>query len=186
MYTTIGGSLTPTAPVCSDMQADLTLNVTTDVPSMVEDVEERKSTEPTQDVERRSTSTVAPPAREVPETSLKVISDRPNQEGLPSRNTISRENSRADALAATRCFFSTVNEERVVTEVPTTIRVDEPQVNVPSESSIHDEIEPTEPQISLARTFLPTVLPSRPTATATCRTRTWVQACFRGTNRRTF
>ena len=70
MYTTIGGSLTPTAPVCSDMRADVTLNVMTDVPSMVEDVEERESTQPTQDIERRSTSTVAPPAREVPETSL--------------------------------------------------------------------------------------------------------------------
>ena len=180
MYATIGGSLTPTAPVCSDMRADLTLNVMTDVPSTVEDVEERENTQLTQDIERRSTSTVAPPAREVPETSLKVILDRPNQEGLPSRNTISRENSRADGLGATRCFFSTVNEERVVTEASITTRVDEPQVNVPSESSIHDEIEPTEPEIPLARTFLPTGSPSRPTATATCRPRTWVQHVSEG------
>ena len=180
MYTTIGGSLTPTVPVCSDMRADVTLNVTTDVPSTVEDVEERESTQPIQDIVRRSTSTVAPPAREVPETSLKVISDRSNQEGLPSRNTISRENSRADALAATRCFFSTVNEERVVMEASITTRVDKPQLNVPSESSIHDEIEPTEPEIPSARTFLPTGSPSRPTATATCRPRTWVQHVSEG------
>ena len=60
MYTTIGGSLTPTTPVCSDMWADVTLNVMTDVPSMVEDVEERESTQLTQDIERRSISTVVP------------------------------------------------------------------------------------------------------------------------------
>ena len=105
MYTTIGGSLMPTAPVCSDMRADLTLNVTTGVPTTVEGVEERESTQLTQDIEGRSTSTVVPPAREIPETSPKVIPDRSSQEELPSRNTISRENSRVDALAATRHFF---------------------------------------------------------------------------------
>ena len=83
-------------------------------------------------------------------------------------------------MAATRHFFSTVNEERVVTEVSVTTRVDEPQVNVPSESPIHDEIEPTEPEIPSARTFLPTGLPSRPMATATCRPRTWVQCISEG------
>ena len=82
---------------------------------------------------------------DVPETSPKVIPDRFSQEELPSRNVISRENSRVDDLATTRHFFSSVNEERVVTEVPATTIVDEPQIDAPSESSIHDEIEPTEP-----------------------------------------
>ena len=33
MYTTIGGSLTPTAPVYGDMRTDLTLNVMSDIPA---------------------------------------------------------------------------------------------------------------------------------------------------------
>ena len=180
MYTTIGGSLMPTAPVYGDMRADLTLNVTSDVPTTGEGVGERESTQPAQDIERESIANVATPAIEVPETSPKVISDRFSQEELPSRNVISRENSRVDALTTTRCFFSSVNEGRVVTEVPTTTIVDEPQIDAPSESSIHDEIEPTEPEIPSARTFLPRGSPSRPTTTATCRPRTWVQCISEG------
>ena len=45
MYTTIGGSLTPTAPVYGDMRTHLTLNVTSDVPTTVEGVGERESTQ---------------------------------------------------------------------------------------------------------------------------------------------
>ena len=93
---------------------------------------------------------------------------------------MSRENSRADALAATRCFFSTVNERRDAPEVPTTSIVEVPQIDATSESSTHDEIEPTEPEIPSARTFLPSGLPPRPTATATCRPRTWVQCISEG------
>ena len=44
MYTTIGESLTPTAPVYGDMRTDLTLNVTSDIPATVEGGEEREST----------------------------------------------------------------------------------------------------------------------------------------------
>ena len=45
MYTTIGGSLMSTAPVYGDMRADLTMNMTTDVPTTVEGGEERESTQ---------------------------------------------------------------------------------------------------------------------------------------------
>ena len=45
MYTTIGGSLTPTAPVYGDMRTDLTLNVTSDIPATMEGGEERESTQ---------------------------------------------------------------------------------------------------------------------------------------------
>ena len=76
--------------------------------------------------------------------------------------------------------LGTVNEERAVTEVLTSTRVIEPRMDAPSESSIHDEIEPTEPEMPSVRTFLPTGLPSRPTATATCRPRTWVQCISEG------
>ena len=52
MYTTLGGSLTPTAPVYGDMRADLTLNIMSDIPAAVEGVEERESTQLPQDDER--------------------------------------------------------------------------------------------------------------------------------------
>ena len=55
-------------------------------------------------------SNVAPPAADIPETSLKVINERSIQEGSSRRNEITRETSREDALAATRHFFNTVNE----------------------------------------------------------------------------
>ena len=73
-----------------------------------------------------------------------------------------------------------MNEGRVVTGVPTTTIVNEPQIEAPSESSIHDEIQTTESETPSARTFLPSGLPSRPTATATCRPRTWVQCISEG------
>ena len=60
MYTTIDGSLTPTAPIYGDMRTDLTLNVTSDTPVTVEGVEERESTQLTQDDERGSISILHP------------------------------------------------------------------------------------------------------------------------------
>ena len=60
MYTTIGGRLMPTAPVYGDMRADLTLNVTSDVPTTVEGAGERGSTQPAQDDERGAVTNVAP------------------------------------------------------------------------------------------------------------------------------
>ena len=72
MYTTIGGSLTPTAPVYGDMRTDLTLNVTSDIPATVEGGEERESTQLPQDDERGSMTNVTTPLTEVPETSPKV------------------------------------------------------------------------------------------------------------------
>ena len=45
MYTTIDGSLTPTAPVYDDMRTDLTLNVPTNILATVGGSEERESTQ---------------------------------------------------------------------------------------------------------------------------------------------
>ena len=45
MYTTIGGSLTPTAPVYDDMRTNLTLNVPTNISATVGGSEERESTQ---------------------------------------------------------------------------------------------------------------------------------------------
>ena len=66
-------------------------------------------------------SRVAPPISI--ETRPKVISESTGQDDLPERNVITRETSREDALAATRCFFSKVTERRSAMEVPVTTTV---------------------------------------------------------------
>ena len=180
MYTTIGGSLMPTAPVYGDMRADLTLNVTSDVPTTVEGVGERESTQPAQDIERGSIVNVATPVTEGPEMSPKVIQERPSQEELPRRNEVTRESSREDALAATRLFFNTVADRRNMNEVPTTTTVSVSQIDTPPVSSIPVVTEPAEPETTSTRTFLPNGSPPRPTATATCRPWTWVQHVSEG------
>ena len=81
MFTTIGGHLTPTAPVYGDMRTDIMLNVTTkeplsDLPAAVGGMEERENIHQTNEVERDPTSNAIPPATEVPETSPKVINVR--------------------------------------------------------------------------------------------------------------
>ena len=180
MYTTIGGSLTPTAPVYGDMRTDLTLNVMSDIPTTVEGGEERESTQLPQDDERGSMTNIATPFTEVPETSPKVIQERPSQEELPRRNEVTRESSREDALATTRLFFNTVAERRNINEVPTTTTVSVSQIDIPPVSSAPVVTEPAELETPSPRTFLPNGSPPRPTATATCRPWTWVQHISKG------
>ena len=109
-----------------------------------------------------------------------MIQERSSQEELSGRNDVSRETSRADALAATRHFFNTVTERRNVPEVPTTSTVNVPHIAAPSVSTTHEEIEPTEQETPSVRTFLPSGLPPRPTTTATCRLQMWVQCISEG------
>ena len=180
MYTTIGGSLTPTAPVYGDMRTDLTLNVTSDIPATVEGVEERESTQLPQDDERGSMTNVVTPFTEVPETSPKVIQERSSQEELPRRNKVTRESSREDVLATTRLFFNTVAERRNINEVPTTSTVSVSQIDTPPVLSAPVVTEPAELETPSTRTFLPSGSPPRPSATATCRPRTWVQHISEG------
>ena len=144
MYTNIGGSLTPTAPVYGDMRTDLTLNVMSDIPATVEGDEERESTQLPQDDERGSMTNVATPFTEVPETSPKVIQERSSQEELPRRNEVTRESSREDALATTRLFFNTVAERRSINEVLTTTTVSVSQIDTPPVSSVPVVTEPAE------------------------------------------
>ena len=61
MYTMIGGSLTPTAPVYDDMRTDLTLNVPSNILATVEGGEERESTQLPWNDERGSVTNVATP-----------------------------------------------------------------------------------------------------------------------------
>ena len=87
------------------------------------------------------------------ETRPKVISERISQEDLPGRNEITRENSREDALAATRCFFSAVTERRSAAEVPVTTTVNVSQTDTPPVTSVPVETERPEPETSPVRTF---------------------------------
>ena len=185
MFTTIGGHLTPTAPVYGDMRTDVTLNVTTeeppsDLPAAVGGIEERNITQQTHDDARGPTSNVVPPATEVPETSPKVINVRSDQESSSRRNTVTRETSREDALAATRLFFNTVNERRNIPEVPVTSTTGVSQVDTPPVPPDPIETEPAEPGTASPRVYLPNGSPPRPTATATCRPQTWVQHISEG------
>ena len=185
MYSTIDGKLTPTAPVYEDMRIKTPLQVTSEgsqggLSAAMGGTEDVQVTQQLSNKAQRPISNVTSPVTEVPETSPKVIQEGFSQDELPIRNKVSRETSRADALAAKGHFFSTVNERRDVPEVPTMSSVTVPQIDAPSVSSTLDVVEPTEPQTPSARTFLPNELPPRPTTTVTCKPRTWVQRISEG------
>ena len=185
MYSTIDGNLTPTAPVCEDMRTDTPVSVTPgeplgNLPAAVGGMKERDITQQTHDDARGPTSNVAPPAVDVPETSLKVINERAVQEGSSRRNEITRETSREDALAATRHFFNTVNERRNIPEVLVMSATSVSQIDTPPVPHDAIETEPIEPETTSPRTYLPSGSPPRPSATATCRPRTWVQRISEG------
>ena len=185
MFTTIGGHLTPTAPVYGDMRTDVTLNVTTEEPlsdlsAAVGGMEERENIHHTNEEERNPTSNTAPPATEIPETSPKVLNVRSNQESLSRRNAITREASREDALATTRLFFNAVSERRNIPEVPVTSTTGVSQINAPPVPPDPIETEPAESGTASPQVYLPNGSPPRPTATATCRPRTWVQCISEG------
>ena len=179
LYSTIGTHLTPTAPVYDDVRTDSTLDVTPegllgDLPAAVEGIEERENTQQIFDKGRSPPSNVAPPAAEIPETNLKVITESSTQVEPSRRVDITRELSRKDAIAATRHFFTMVNEQRNTAELTVVTTTDASQMNVPTVSHALIEKEPTEPGTTFPQTYLPNRLPPRPTTTATCRPRTWV------------
>ena len=97
---------------------------------------------------------------------------------LLGRNEITREDSREDALATTRCFFHTVPKRRRTTEVPVTTIMSVSQTDTPPVTSMPVETECPEP--SSIRTTLPSGSPPRPTATATLRPRTLEQRMSEG------
>ena len=110
----------------------------------------------------------APPNTEVLETSPKVINMRSDQENSSRRNTITREMSGDDALAATRCFFNNVNGRRNVSEVPEMSATGVSQIDTPPIPLDPIETEPAEPGTASPRVNLPSGSPPGPTVTATC------------------
>ena len=127
---------------------------------------------------------------ETPNTLLKVAPGRNlSEQGLsqvesPRRIQRTREASREDAIASTRQFFASVNEQNKVTtmELPVetsavTSKGNTMNLNIPVTSATPTV---TETETRSPRTFLPNGSPSRPNVTATCRPQTWVQHVLKG------
>ena len=123
---------------------------------------------------------------ETPNTFVKTVPGRDSSEqGLnqiepPRRIQRTREASREDAIASTRQFFATVNEQNqtIISELPVEVPTVTSEGNVTSNFNIPvPSATPTitETETRSSRTFLPNGSPSRPTATATCRPWMWVQ-----------
>ena len=185
MYSTIDGKLMPIAPVYEDMRMETPLQVTPEeslegLSVAMGGIEENNVIPQLPDKEKGPVSNVVPPAPDVLETHPKVINERSSQEELPRRDEVLRETSREDALATTRWFFNTVAERRSITEAPTMSTVSVLQISAPPVSSAPVKTESVELETQSARTFLPGGSPPRPTATATCRPRTWVQHVSEG------
>ena len=108
-----------------------------------------------------------------------------NQIEPPRRIQRTREARREDAIALTRQFFATVNDQKqmIMSELPVEVPTVTPEGNVTLNLNIPvTSATPTitETETRSPRTFLPNGSPSRPTATATCRPWTWVQCVSEG------
>ena len=127
---------------------------------------------------------------ETPNTFVKTVPGRDlNEQGLnqvePPRILRNREASREDAIASTRQFFATVNEQNqvVMSELPAEVTTVTSEGNTTLNLNIL--ITSTTPTITEAETGSPEILlpngsPSSPTATATCRPWMWVQHVSEG------
>ena len=120
-YSTVSGHLMPTPPKHEDMRMDSTLDVTpegslSDLPAAVGGIEEAR--EGTHQVSEKELQDGSPSTKamtsteETPDTLLKVAPGRNlSQVESPRRIHRTREASREDAIASTRQFFASVNEQ---------------------------------------------------------------------------
>ena len=141
-------------------------------------IESERVTQQSPDIAEESVSSVAPPISI--EIRPEVIEERIHQEDMSGRTEITREHSREDALATTRCFFGNVIERRSATEVPVTTTASVSQTDTPRITSAPVETELLGPETSPGRIILPSGSPPRPTATTTLRPGTLVQRRLEG------
>ena len=175
MFSTREGRLTPTAPAYEDMRMETSLSITTEDSSS--GLSAAIGGTESEQVGQRPSTSVAPPSSI--ETRPKVVSESSRDQGeLPGRTEVTRETSREDALVATRSFFHTDPERRSATEVPAPTFTSVPQTDIPPVTSVPVATEQPEPLP--IRTIPYNGVPSRPTATATLRPRTWVQRISEG------
>ena len=186
--------MAPTSPRHEDVRLDPSLNVMPegslgDLPTAVnEEAREREHQVPD---ERPQETPFETSIEGTPDTHLKVKHES-NIREAPRRIQRTREASREDAIASTRQFFATVNERNRsnTTEGPVAIMSEvcyRNENDVPTTSTSVVDTTPVVPEAETAetetispRTFLPNGSPSRPTATATCRLRMWVQCISEG------
>ena len=111
VFSTKEGRLTPTAPAYEDMRTATPFHVTTEESqeglSVAEGgIEIERVTQPPLDHTEGSESSGVPPISI--EIRPDVIDEKLRQEDMSGRTEITRETSREDVLATTRCFFGNV------------------------------------------------------------------------------
>ena len=198
-YCSISGHLTLTSPRHEDMRLDSTLNVTPEgslgnlstAVGGIEEDREREHQTPEERLQEGPSTDVKTSIKGTPETFLKVVPERNIRES-PRRIQRTREASREDAITLTRQFFATVSERNRCTTMEEPIETlpdvhggnedDVPVTSIPAATTtpVATEAETTETETRRPRAFLPNGSPSRPTATATYRPRTWVQCISDG------
>ena len=189
-YSSTSGHLTLMSPRHEDTRLDPSLHVTpegslSDLPTAVS-TEEAREIGCQMSEERIQGTPCKTSVKETSDTRLKLIPES-NMRETPRRIQRTREASREDAIASTRWFFPTVHERRrganVDGPIVTSSDRNENDVciasNVPATPDV-PETEATETEVRSSRSFLPNESPPRPTATATCRPRTWVQCILEG------
>ena len=172
------------------MRLEPTLNVTpegslTEIPTVIK--RETREQVPEGDMLGTSSETAY---MEIPNTCAKTIHKGPTS-GVPKSIQGTKEASRAEALASTQQFFAAVARRNV--NVPTGNQLTSIEVHERDNIEVPDVLattvattaaSTTTPPITVdvelrgtssPRISLPKGSPSRPTVTATCRPRTWMQ-----------
>ena len=170
VFSTKEGRLAPTVPTYEDMRTATPFHVTTaESQEGLSAAEGGVTQQPSEHTEGSESGGVPPISIEI---RPDVIEEKIRQEDMSGRTEITRETSREDALATTRCFFGTVPEGRSATEVPvTTTTMSVSQTDTPPVTSAPVVTECPEPSPSTSRINLPNGTPPRPIATATLRPR---------------
>ena len=178
-------------PKCEEMRIEPSLNITpegslADIPAAIE--RERESHVPEEGLLGTSSETMY---MEIPDTHVKTVPGGSVREA-PRVIQRTKEASREEAIASTQQFFAAVDRRNAsiaagnhiastevcerdgdVTEVP-----DVPTTTATTTPPVTLDVEPR--GTSSPRISLPEGSPSHPTATATCRPRTWMQQLTEG------
>ena len=193
-HSSISGHLMPTTSRHEDMRPDLSLNVTPegslgDLPSAVDHAEKDRMQEnqPPRERSQRAPSEIANVG--ISDMHLKTNPERDTREA-PQRVQRTREASREDGLASTRQFFAVVDKRNRNISTGRTLGISSEvcrrdDIDVPGASTSNFNTTPVVPDVELVDTSSPRVIipngsPSPPSATATCRPRTWMQQITEG------
>ena len=176
-YTNIEGRLTPHMPQSEDMKLEPSLHITpegslVDIPTVLE-----------REVMETSSETAY---MDFPCTQVKT---RPEETKSPTTLHGTKETSQAEVLASTKQFFANIPTEDQRTQSEVYVRDNNNVLRVPTmtiaPTSTSAPTSPTMVETNLRGTESPRIsLPERtmscPTATATCRPRTWMQQLTEG------